>query len=54
MVYVLKAVQVMKDKEGSTGKIINIASMNAFFGGTTVPAYTAAKGASNADQEPCI
>ena len=27
------------------GKIINIASMNAFFGGTTVPAYTAAKGA---------
>ena len=40
-----KAVQVMKDKEGSTGKIINIASMNAFFGGTTVPAYTAAKGA---------
>ena len=31
-----KAVQVMKDKEGSTGKIINIASMNAFFGGTTV------------------
>ena len=27
------------------GKIINIASMNAVFGGTTVPAYTAAKGA---------
>ena len=26
------------------GKIINIASMNAFFGGTIVPAYTASKG----------
>ena len=26
------------------GKIINIASLNSFFGGTTVPAYTAAKG----------
>jgi 2-deoxy-D-gluconate 3-dehydrogenase len=27
------------------GKIINISSMSAWFGGTTVPAYTAAKGA---------
>lgn len=39
-----KAVQVMKDKE-TVGKIINIASMNTYFGGTTVPAYTAAKSA---------
>lgn len=39
-----KAIQVMRDKP-TTGKIINIASMNAFFGGTTVPAYSAAKGA---------
>lgn len=31
-------------KQGS-GKIINIASMSSYFGGTTVPAYTAAKGA---------
>ena len=30
---------------GSVGKIINIGSMSSFFGGTTVPAYTAAKGA---------
>lgn len=30
-------------KQGS-GKIINIASMVSFFGGVTVPAYTAAKG----------
>ena len=39
-----KAIQVMKDKE-KVGKIINIASMNSYFGGTTVPAYSAAKGA---------
>ncbi|NCC07321.1 MAG: SDR family oxidoreductase [Clostridia bacterium] len=39
-----KAIQVMKDKE-NIGKIINVASMNAYFGGTTVPAYSAAKGA---------
>jgi 2-deoxy-D-gluconate 3-dehydrogenase len=39
-----KAIRVMlKQKEG--GKIINIASMVAWFGGVTVPAYTAAKGA---------
>lgn len=30
-------------KQGG-GKIINMASMSSFFGGTTVPAYTAAKG----------
>lgn len=30
-------------KKGS-GKIINVASMNAFFGGQTIPAYAAAKG----------
>jgi 2-deoxy-D-gluconate 3-dehydrogenase len=28
-----------------SGKIINIASMNSFFGGTNVPAYAASKGA---------
>ncbi len=39
-----KAVQVMMDKD-TVGKIINIASMNTYFGGTTVPAYTAAKSA---------
>lgn len=39
-----KAIQVMKDKD-TIGKIINIASMNSYFGGTTVPAYSAAKGA---------
>lgn len=39
-----KAVQVMKDQD-TVGKIINIASMNAYLGGTTVPAYTAAKSA---------
>lgn len=39
-----KAIQVMKDQE-TMGKIINVASMNAYFGGTTVPAYSAAKGA---------
>lgn len=31
-------------KQGSKGKIINIASMLAFFGGYTVPAYAASKG----------
>lgn len=39
-----KAIQVMRDKE-TVGKIINIGSMSSYFGGTTVPAYTAAKGA---------
>lgn len=39
-----KALTVMlKQPEG--GKIINIASMVSWFGGTTVPAYTASKGA---------
>ena len=37
-----KAIQVMKDRD-TVGKIINIASMNSYFGGTTVPAYSAAK-----------
>ncbi len=31
-------------KQGSRGKIINIASMLSFFGGYTVPAYSASKG----------
>ena len=39
-----KAIQVMKNRD-TVGKIINIASMNSYFGGTTVPAYSAAKGA---------
>lgn len=39
-----KSIQVMKDRD-TVGKIINIASMNSYFGGTTVPAYSAAKGA---------
>lgn len=39
-----KAVQKMKDQK-VTGKIITIGSMVSWFGGTTVPAYTAAKGA---------
>lgn len=39
-----KAIQIMKDRD-TVGKIINIASMNSYFGGTTVPAYSAAKGA---------
>ncbi|MDO5350630.1 MAG: SDR family oxidoreductase [Lachnospiraceae bacterium] len=39
-----RAVQVMKDQD-TIGKIINIASMNTYFGGTTVPAYSAAKSA---------
>ena len=39
-----KALQVMLKQE-TGGKIINIASMVSWFGGTTVPAYTATKGA---------
>lgn len=39
-----KALQVMLKQE-SGGKIINIGSMVSWFGGTTVPAYTASKGA---------
>lgn len=39
-----KAIQVMRDKE-TMGKIVNVASMSSYFGGTTVPAYTASKGA---------
>lgn len=39
-----KAIQKMKDGK-TTGKIITIGSMVSWFGGTTVPAYTAAKGA---------
>lgn len=39
-----KSIQVMNDRD-TVGKIINIASMNSYFGGTTVPAYSAAKGA---------
>lgn len=39
-----KALRVML-KQPTGGKIINIASMVAWFGGTTVPAYTASKGA---------
>ena len=31
-------------KQGSKGKIVNIASMLSFFGGYTVPAYAASKG----------
>ena len=48
-----KALQVMlKQKTG--GKIITIGSMVTWFGGTTVPAYTASKGAASAaDKEPC-
>ncbi len=38
----LAAKQFMK--QGSRGKIINMASMLAFFGGYTVPAYAASKG----------
>ena len=38
-----KAGQVML-RQGA-GKIINMASLTSFFGGTTIPAYTAAKGA---------
>lgn len=39
-----KALNVML-KQPTGGKIINIASMVSWFGGTTVPAYTATKGA---------
>ena len=39
-----KALRVML-KQPTGGKIINIASMVSWFGGTTVPAYTASKGA---------
>lgn len=39
-----RAIQAMKDQP-TVGKIINIASMNSYFGGTIVPAYTASKGA---------
>ena len=43
-IMIQKALGVMlKQPEGS--KIINIASMVSWFGGTTVPAYTASKGA---------
>lgn len=43
-VIIQKALKVML-KQPTGGKIINIASMVSWFGGTTVPAYTAAKGA---------
>ncbi len=39
-----KALKVMLTQK-TGGKIINIASMVSWFGGTTVPAYTASKGA---------
>lgn len=39
-----RALKVML-KQPAGGKIINIASMVSWFGGTTVPAYTASKGA---------
>lgn len=39
-----KALRVML-RQPTGGKIINIASMVSWFGGTTVPAYTASKGA---------
>lgn len=39
-----KALKVMLN-QSEGGKIINIASMVSWFGGTTVPAYTASKGA---------
>lgn len=45
----LNAVWIMAQLAGTTmlkqgrGKIINVASLNSFLGGTTVPAYTAAK-----------
>lgn len=45
-----KAIQVMKDQD-TVGKIINIGSMSSFFGGTTVPAYTAAVYLLNGEQE---
>ncbi|MGL5434519.1 MAG: SDR family NAD(P)-dependent oxidoreductase [Lachnospiraceae bacterium] len=43
-IMIQKALQVML-KQSSGGKIINIGSMVTWFGGTTVPAYTATKGA---------
>lgn len=43
-IMVQKALEVML-KQPTGGKIINIASMVSWFGGTTVPAYTASKGA---------
>jgi len=47
----LRSVWIMCQEAGRVmlpngyGKIINVASMNSFFGGQTVPAYSAAKGA---------
>jgi len=43
-IMIQKALKVMLKQE-TGGKIINIASMVSWFGGTTVPAYTASKGA---------
>lgn len=43
-IIIQKALGVML-KQPTGGKIINIASMVSWFGGTTVPAYTASKGA---------
>lgn len=43
-IMIQKALQVML-KQPAGGKIINIGSMVTWFGGTTVPAYTATKGA---------
>lgn len=43
-IMIQKALNVML-KQPTGGKIINIASMVSWFGGTTVPAYTASKGA---------
>lgn len=43
-IMIQKALGVML-KQSTGGKIINIASMVSWFGGTTVPAYTASKGA---------
>jgi len=43
-IMIQKALDIML-KQPAGGKIINIASMVSWFGGTTVPAYTASKGA---------
>lgn len=43
-IMIQKSLQVMLKQE-TGGKIITIASMVSWFGGTTVPAYTASKGA---------
>jgi 2-deoxy-D-gluconate 3-dehydrogenase len=43
-ILIQKALKVML-KQSTGGKIINIGSMVSWFGGTTVPAYAAAKGA---------